>query len=288
MKFIFLADTHLGASPMSYQQQKGYPEHCAKLLKLLGEWIASEGGGGVDFILHGGDMVDAASESSLALAESLFPRDIPVHLCLGNHDLTTAKAAELWLRRAPRFFPGGTVEFSVRKDNVMLHCVPNHWGPDPGFWQPWVAQDAALDAQQIQRLETELERNPNCAHVLCLHSPVFGLPVEQTGFERPLHPPSEAFTQMVADLARRRGNLKLVLGAHNHMNVKREIGGVKYITVSSFVESPFEFKLFEVTAKSAKMSTHNLSRKVDFKFLYNYDKTFVQGRLCDRTVERAF
>ena len=284
MKFIYLADTHLGASPMGYEQQKGYPEHCAKLLKLLSEWIASEGGGSVDFILHGGDMVDAATEGALALADSLFPRNIPVHLCLGNHDMTVAKAGELWLRKAPRFFPGGALDFSVRKDNVALHVVPNHWGPEPYFWQPWIPPEPSLDARQLQRLESELEQNPGCAHVLCLHSPALGLPVEQTGFDRPLHPPPEAFARMVADLTARHGNLKLVLGAHNHMNMKGGGGGVKHVTVSSFVESPFEFKLFEVTAKSVKMSTHNLSRKADFQFLYNYDKTFVQGRLCDRSI----
>ena len=74
-----------------------------------------------------------------------------------------------------------------------------------------------------------------------------------------------------------------VLGAHSHVNMKREINGVNYITVSSFVETPFEFKLFEVTSDSVSMKTHNLLDRIDFRADYNWDNTFVQGRACDRS-----
>jgi len=49
---------------------------------------------GIDFILHGGDMIDSTTEDHIVAATNAFDLAVPVYLCLGNHDLTTPDAAE--------------------------------------------------------------------------------------------------------------------------------------------------------------------------------------------------
>jgi hypothetical protein len=69
--------------------------------------------------------------------------------------------------------------------------------------------------------------------------------------------------------------------------MNKELNGVHYITVSPLVETPFEFKLFEVLPESLTMETHNLSDRVDFGARYDWNRTFVQGRACDRSFHRT-
>ena len=61
------------------------------------------GQGDIDFMLHGGDMINTLSEAEIIAAVTAFDWDIPVHLCLGNHDLDAPTAVERWLALAPRF-----------------------------------------------------------------------------------------------------------------------------------------------------------------------------------------
>ena len=44
--------------------------------------------GPVDFVLHGGDMIDSTREEHIDRAAEMFRLSVPVYLCLGNHDLT--------------------------------------------------------------------------------------------------------------------------------------------------------------------------------------------------------
>ena len=102
-RFIYLADTHIGAGSGGYIQQPRYVEHMPTLMANLCAWIETDGG--IDFVLHGGDMVDHVCEANVRLASELFALPVPVYLCLGNHDMDHPKAVDVWLDAAPEFFP---------------------------------------------------------------------------------------------------------------------------------------------------------------------------------------
>jgi len=68
--------------------------------------------------------------------------------------------------------------------------------------------------------------------------------------------------------------------------MNKTVRSTQYITVSSFVETPFEFKLFEVDGKTLSMQTHNLREAIGFPTVYDWDSTFVQGRAKDRSFQK--
>ena len=277
-KFLYIADTHLGANPMGYQQQKGYPERLPEILAALGEYALNEGG--IDFILHGGDMIDSASDAMILDAAKAFKLPVPVYLCLGNHDLTAPDAVERWLKLAPDFFGDGKPDYTVFAGDCLIHVMPNHWGDRPFYWKD--VQESHFSAAQIAWFARELDTMPELPHVVVTHSPVFGLPVEQTGLSEPYHCPNASFTASVLSLVAGRANVKCVLGAHNHLNMRVANAGVEFLTVSSLVETPFEFKLFGITPQRVTMSTSSLSPHLNFVGEDGQTKAFVQGRAVDR------
>jgi hypothetical protein len=209
---------------------------------------------------------------------------VPVYLCLGNHDLTATDAAERWLKLAPRFFGNDSPVYTVTADHCVVHVIPNHWCDVPFYWHE--TADARFTAAQVERLSHDLATAPHLPHIILTHSPVHGLPVEQTGLREPLHCPDPSFTAQMSAILAGHKNAKCVLGAHSHMNMRVDHGGVEFVTVSSFVETPFEFKLFEVTPDSMTMSTVSLKDSLDIDAEYNTAKTFVQGRPVDRLFSR--
>jgi DNA repair exonuclease SbcCD nuclease subunit len=284
-RFLYIADTHVGATRTGYQQQKGCPEKLPQILSALCEYLSSSGG--VDFILHGGDMLDSATEDNIVAAANAFhllPH--PVYLCLGNHDLTTPDAVDLWLELAPQFFIGGATDYTVASEDCVIHVAPNQWGDVPFYWDR--TQRPHLSPAQMEHLKRELSMGSDLPHIILTHSPVHGLPVEQTGFPEPYHCPDASFTAEIMTLAERHANIRCILGAHNHLNMRIDHGGVEFATVSSMVETPFEFKLFEVTPRRIEMTTFGLSSALDFDLAYDFGKSFVQGREVDRSFTREF
>ena len=89
----------------------------------------------------------------------------------------------------------------------------------------------------------------------------------------------------MTDLLRRYPQLKGVLGGHNHINTHAVLEQAHLITGSSFVETPFEFKAIQVSRGGWSMRTVALLPAVGFATDYDWDRAFVQGRWCDRTVE---
>lgn len=65
-----------------------------------------------------------------------------------------------------------------------------------------------------------------------------------------------------------------------------ETDGVHFVTASSLVEAPFEFKLFEIGEDGMAMTTVSLLNRVRFEAVYDFDRTFVQGRERDRAFSR--
>jgi len=282
-KFLYIADTHLAANPMGYQQQTGYPERLSDILSALREYLSANHD--IDFILHGGDMIDTTTEDNIIAAANAFHFEVPVYLCLGNHDLTTPDSVAQWSTLAPEFFANGTPDYTIISEDCVIHVVPNHWGDEPYYWKS--AQKPHFSSAQMERLSHDLSMKANLPHILLTHSPVYGLPVTQTGFSEPYHYPGDSFATDVNALATAHDNMECVLGAHNHMNMHVSHDGVDFVTISALVETPFEFKLFEVGAQQIEMSTISLQPALAFDAEYDTTRSYVQGRAIDRSFSRA-
>jgi len=283
MKFLYIADTHIGGSDTKgYTQQERYLKHFDELIDVFAEWIEQQGD--IDFVIHGGDMVDESSLKNVVEAGRLFKKlPCPVYFTPGNHDLTENDSVEKWLSETPDFFNGNSLDFSFCRNNVKFDFVSCHWGTKAYFWHPDEAQIPYFQADQTDLLEAGGDFKYK---VLVTHAPVFGLPCEQTGLDEALHPPAGDFGSVIHELATKHGTL-LVLGAHTHMNMHLCKDGVHYVTASAFSEMPFEFKVFDLNDKSFSMETVSLAEKMSFNGNYNFKKTYVQGRTCDRSFKET-
>jgi len=272
-RFIYIADTHLGATEGGYHQQPRYAKQIPTLLNALDGWIQAQGD--IAFVLHGGDMVDQATPTTLSAAREAFLLSVPEYLCLGNHDLTAPDAATLWLREAPEFFPDQQLTYSLTLPDCVIHVVPTQWCATPFFWEE--EQTPHFLTEQLAYLTAALDCHPDRRHLLCTHSEVLGVPPGQTGFAETRHAPLPAFTHMILDLTPTYPHLCGVLSGHNHINTHSVRGNTHLVTVSALTETPFEFKVFTVTAAEFTMETVNLLPVVEFKAAYNFDKTYYRG-----------
>ena len=279
-KFIYIADTHYAAEPMGYFQQPAYPERLPALAGLLDEWIRRAGD--IDFVIHGGDLTDRGTRENIRRASDIMCLSVPTYICLGNHDMTEPHAPETWLAAAPQFFPGGDVNFTIGDDGWAIHVMPNHWCETPYCWQE--KQDAYFLPEQLLHVESAMAGAPEAMHVLVTHSPVLPVPPEQTGLDRGYHGPGEPFTQEVL-VADRPPGLRCIFSAHTHINMHVPRGGTHFVTVSSFIETPFEFKVVEIDPGRVAMRTVSLAERVDFGADYDDQRAFVQGRQEDRAFE---
>jgi hypothetical protein len=279
-RFLFVTDTHFGAGPMGYCQQPAYPEQLDALLALLQGWIARWGR--IDFVLHGGDMLNECDPDLIQEAVSQFELSVPVYLCLGNHDLTDQAALERWLELAPGFFVDRSPHFEIASPDSVVHVVPNHWDEQDYHWQQ--VQRPRFRLEQLLRIESVVAQYPDRLHVLCTHSPVWGIDPAQTGFDEAYHDPGPTFRECVLALLDRCPQIRCLLTGHNHINSLVRYGQACITSTAAFVEAPFEFKVVEVDAHGVSVSTHNLFSRIRFGATYDFDKTFVQGRLRDRHV----
>ena len=279
MKFVYIADTHIGCREgVGYQMQPRYGGACMdELFSVLADWVHRQGG--VDFVLHGGDMVDAWSFENCALAKAyLAGMPCPVYLTPGNHDLTAPDARGKWLEYAPEFFPDGKTEASFVCDGVRFDMITSHWGKTRYFWDPAEAQIPWFSEEQLEGLQAGPVPTQR---VIVSHAPPCGVPPGQTGFENPVHSPDEDFEKVVETLCARHVPV-LWLGAHNHMNLLSVAGRTRLVTCPALTETPFEFKLFEIGGGKAAMETISLRDKVSFPARYDDTRSYVQGRACDR------
>jgi hypothetical protein len=214
------------------------------------------------------------------LARAYWSRRI-VYLCLGNHDLTTPDAWEQWLALAPQFFVAGAPDYTITTADCAIHVAPNHWCELPFYWRD--KQDAHLSGDQMARLCRALQTQTDRPHILLTHSPVHGIPADQTGFAQSIHCPGPAFARQITDLVQAHRTLVCVLGGHSHVNTRMNRGGVQYVTASSLIETTFDAKLFEITSDRIGMATIPLASLLDVDAQYNEDKAFVQGRPVDRS-----
>ena len=280
-RFVYLSDTHWGIETPGYTMQASQPSRLPELLAALEAWMDAHGP--VDFVLHGGDMIDSTREEHIDRAAEMFRLSVPVYLCLGNHDLTREHAAQIWLDRAPHLFLGG-VNFTIETPDCLIHVVPNQWGAEPYVWNG--VQEPHFLPEQERFIEAGLERQDDRIHILSTHSPFCGVPADQTGLTEPFHRPPQGFVEWGEALCAAHRSLHCVLGAHSHINTCVAAHTAHFVTSSSFVEMPFDFKCFDLADGYLSMTTHSLAHWMGATAGYDYEKTFVQGRACDRAFGR--
>ena len=66
------------------------------------------------------------------------------------------------------------------------------------------------------------------------------------------------------------------------MTIRRRLNETQLVTAPAFSEAPFEAKLFEFSDGKLSMKTIVFGGSVGFQWRYDFDKTHVQGRACDR------
>jgi hypothetical protein len=280
-RFVYMADTHIGAVPTGSLQQKPYHHKLPEIVAAFDRWIREDGH--IDFVLHGGDMSDAPDKDRICLARELFKLSVPVHLCLGNHDMLSSDALSLWMNNAPKFFESGGPNYTLDCADCVIHVIPTQWCDIPYFWKD--DMNPYFLPEQLKFLETGLKKSPGLPHILVTHGQVLGLPREQSGFDAPHHPPRESFTKAILGMAERHPHFCCVLSAHTHCNMHVHVGRFHCVTVSALPESPFEFKLIEAGQGILRMKTVSLMPNVSFKAEYDFGRTFVQGREKDRGFE---
>jgi 3',5'-cyclic-AMP phosphodiesterase len=281
MKFIYLADTHIGGSDNEgYRKQPRYLANFQEIIDCLAQFINQSGD--IDFVIHGGDMIEETTPNIIATSAELFKQlPCPTYLVLGNHDLTTTNSVEQWMQYAPQLFPDGKPDFRLIKDGVQLDVLMCNWGNTPAFWNPEEPQIPWLSDTQLKRIS---KLNNNCfTQIVITHSPVYGLPPEQHDGSEPMHPPAGDFCEKMSPHL---NHTSLVLGAHTHMNMALMKDNCYFATVAAFSETPFEFKLIEATPEKLSMQTLELGSQVTFKTEYDIDSAYVQGRDCDRNLQR--
>ncbi|MFA6929255.1 MAG: metallophosphoesterase [Lentisphaeria bacterium] len=278
MKFIYLADTHIGGSDVQgYRQQERYLRYVNELFHLLSEWLNQHPE--VLFLIHGGDLVDDGTPENILLTRDLFATlPLPCYLSLGNHDLTCANSLSQWLQLAPDFFPQRQADYSLMREDIRLDFLCAQWGNKPCLWDPSEEQIPTFTDQQLALLRNGLEGK---RRILITHAPPCGLPATQTGLQNPLHPPAGNFQTVLENLAKEL-KLDLILGAHNHMDLAVKSDPAFFVTTAAFTETPFEFKLFEITKDILSMCTLDLVNQLPFRSHYDHQKGYVQGRPCDR------
>lgn len=280
-KFLFITDTHIGTETMEFFQQPAYPGKIETLLELLLEPIKEQN---IDFIIHGGDMIHSYDQNLIKKAIRIFNLPIPTYLCLGNHDLDDLHALNGWLEHAPSFFINHSPNYQIVTKTCIIHVVPNQWEVKREYYWGNV-QEPSFTKEQLRQLERDLQDNLDKVHILVTHSPVFGMSIEQSGLSQVIHEPPAMFQQTILQLTEKYPHLQLVLSGHNHLNTIHKLEKTAFVTASSFVESPFEYKLVEINSQQINLSTHIIPHsQLDFYFRYNPERSYVQGREKDRTL----
>ncbi len=277
MRFLLISDTHIGNPRPGYHHQEPLSEP-GPLFHALGKFVRENK---VEFICHAGDIIDDGSREQMRLAAKLFGSlPCPTYAVTGNHDLMFPESAEWFPEELPALFPEGTTDYFLIREGIRFDFLTANWGHPPAFWD-----GECLDSNFQQKQLDILNSGPqNLPRIMITHSPVCGVPTDQTGFPEIYHAPPEQFEKTAFELAKQK-NISLILGGHNHLNLCVTKDGISAVTVSAFREMPFECKLLEISEGKLSMQTCSLADFSGIRLPYNYNKMHIQGRYCDRSLE---
>jgi 3',5'-cyclic AMP phosphodiesterase CpdA len=229
LRFHFVTDMHLPETPPA--------EVYRRFIKKLKE-------NRVDFILNGGDSICdglKATPGSIdgqwkSYASFLNEISLPVHGCLGNHDIEkweltsyTGSNPTEEKSRAVKEMGMPHRYYRFKRENWHFIVLDSSTYVKGGY-------EARLDDEQFSWLRNELSKIPSNEHVLILsHIPLFSacyrhyLKGDPKGIfpkieSRLLHQDGYAITELFSRYA----NIRLCLSGHLHMQEKIEYKGLPY------------------------------------------------------------
>jgi 3',5'-cyclic AMP phosphodiesterase CpdA len=194
-----------------------------------------------DFVLTGGDNISNGMSLSRADALAMFgkleeaykPLEMPVHHCIGNHDVYAWFSKDDAQRKEPDF---GKKMFQDRFVRAPLYRAfdAGEWrfilldsiAPAEGSYRGWI------DDEQLQWLKGEVERVGRQRPILiCTHIPLFTIytqyaigGVEATPANLIINNNRQVYEILKGY------NVKAVLQGHTHVREECEYAGTRYIT----------------------------------------------------------
>lgn len=276
VKFLYLTDTHLGFGESGYCIQPRYKDDAVMLFERLGRWIESQK---IDFVVHGGDLVDHGSEEEIELAVALCKKlPVPTCLALGNHDLAQPDSMGNWRLKGASLLPGGRDCYHVNAgDLVSLYVVGHHWHPESAFyWDIDEEQLPRLSETQIGELDAFLS-NSRQPVIVVTHAPLNAVSAAQVGGSEPFHPPYAPYLETWTGLARRHPNLRLVLSGHNHAHSNYNHGDFISCTTGAFSEVPAQARLICVDSRKITVETISLAGPLGLSTELNQNQSWCVG-----------
>jgi len=279
VRFVYLTDTHVGCDDTGYFLQ---PRHLGReevLFQGLGRWLQEND---VSFVIHGGDLTDHGAAAEIDRADALCAMlDVPVYLCLGNHDLAQADSMQLWREAPCGLLPGGQDCFAADAGAARVLVVSHHWHPTADYhWISNEAQTPRLDARQIATLQG-LMRDAGKPVIAVTHAPLNAVPAEQCGGDEPFHAPHAPYLTSWQRLAAEHANLRLVLCGHNHAHSQHDHGSFVSCTTAAFGEGPTQIRLITVTQDQIEIKTIGLAEVLGLPVLSDADQAWCVGAATD-------
>ncbi|MFG0248826.1 MAG: metallophosphoesterase family protein [Phycisphaeraceae bacterium JB051] len=287
--FCYLTDTHFGYTlGEGYSMQPRHPEPVEKVLTGLHEWLSEKP---VDFILHGGDLVEHGNEKLITkFAEKFSAMPCPAYLCLGNHDLDSPESYQLWKEHHMGLLPNNKPNYKIELEdvNVYVMAVSYAGAPQPYYWE--TAHIPVISDQQKQDLEQYLASSTKPV-ILATHVQVNAIPSSQTGLCGEVGEPDCQYQRYLVDLARRFPMLHLIMTGHNHVNTLARFGNLITMTTNAFTETPFDLRVVTIDEKNIEVATHSLRPWIDPQAEFNAEFSWALGgpsqRECTIPVRKA-
>lgn len=253
-RFVYITDTHIGCDATGYHLQPRYLGRMAELFGALGGWLKDHG---VDFIVHGGDLTDHGTAEEIGQARRLCAGlNVPVYLCLGNHDLAQRESIDHWTAGG-ELLPAGRDVFHHDLGGARLVIVPHHWHDDCDWrWCVDQAQRPRMDAERISQLSRYIGGDDRPV-IAVTHAPLNAVH-EHADAGGPFHPPHAPYLASWQSLAGSHANLRLVLAGHNHAHSRHDHGSFVSTTTAAFGEVPGQFRLITVTGRHIDIETHHM------------------------------
>ncbi len=271
--FVILTDSHVRAEPTE-DSSWWNTLLVRQALEILSVAVKDANALNPDFVVHCGDLTDAADSLSFRAAGEVLRRlNCPLYFTPGNHDThidgSRDQAAKVLDVPGPPFY-----YTAVHKGWRLLFIDTAHWKYKDGSVHPYLDWDRYDDMyipdSQVDWVRRELESDPDTPTLCFTHTPlalrdaypggslpdgtpVDALPLEHLAGELCLNPKLKA---VLAEHA----CIKAVFSGHGHWHECVVEGPTLYCQTAALAEYPNEFRRVHVSADRIEVQVVPLSR----------------------------
>jgi 3',5'-cyclic AMP phosphodiesterase CpdA len=288
VKIAYITDTHLGATAEDWSQQPRWVGGMPALMRRLRLWLDEHD---VEIVVHGGDVVHAATFGQIQLATALMGAlGRPVFVSLGNHDLTERDSYQQWQSLAGQQRWLTAQDTHLELDACDLIVLTNQWVTSEGVGMYWPLATRpyheAISREQLDWLDAALATHATRPAVVAIHAPIDPLPPALTGLDSLYKIPDAGYAAAMHTVLDRHRRARLVLSGHNHVSFAQRQGGRVDLTTSSVGETPLQVRLIEVTGGVIQVTTHTLGEPPT-GLVIDGARGWTAGRREDRTMKIA-